>query len=191
VRRLQDPLNERFFQKELDITIGGTMKVIAIDPGQSGAFVGLDSGAMSCELMPLQENKDVDFDRVQKILSAYAKHHVFLERAHPGAMGVSGAFNYGRAFATLELAIKLSGLAVTYVEPAKWTKLMHEGISSDLKPKAKSLIAVRRLFPELIDKIPKTPRSGKLHDGVVDALLIAGYGARLLGKREVVSIDDF
>lgn len=169
------------------------MKVVAIDPGQQGAFVFLDGENFESYVMPLAPSKDVDFDAVRSILAKAPGAHVFLERAHAGAMGVTGAFNYGRAFMALEIAIKLSGLAVTYVEPAKWTKLMHEGISKDLKPKAKSLIAVQRLFPNLIEKIPKTPKSGKMHEGVVDALLIAGFGARTLGKgkHEHVSIDDF
>lgn len=169
------------------------MKVIAIDPGLTGAIIFLDGEKFETFLIPHHENKDVNFEEVQKILAKFSGAHVFLERAMPLAMGAKHAFNYGRGFMVLELAVKLSGLAVTYVEPAKWVKLMHEGISKDLKPKAKSLIAVQRLFPNLIDKIPKTPKSGKMHEGVVDALLIAGYGARTLGKgtHEHVSIDDF
>ena len=170
------------------------MKIIAIDPGLTGAIIFLDGEKFETFSMPLQENKDVDFDGVRAILGKFPGAHVMLERAMPLAMGAKHAFNYGRAFMALELAVKLSGLAVTYVEPSKWVKLMHEGISKDLKPKAKSLIAVQRLFPNLIEKIPKTPKSGKLHEGVVDALLIAGFGARTLergGSREKVSIDDF
>lgn len=169
------------------------MKVIGIDPGLTGAIVVLSGDEMETFSMPLQENKDVDFEKVRLILADIGSGHVFLERAMPLAMGAKHAFNYGRGFMALELAVKLSGLAVTYVEPAKWVKLMHEGISKDLKPKAKSLIAVQRLFPNLVAKIPKTPKSGKMHEGVVDALLIAGFGARSLGKgkHEHVSIDDF
>lgn len=183
----------RGFKKVLDTHFGGSVKVIGIDPGLTGAIVVLSGEAIETFLMPIQENKDVDFDKLRSILEGLKSGHVFLERAMPLAMGAKHAFNYGRGFMALELAVKLSGLAVTYVEPAKWVKLMHEGISKDLKPKAKSLIAVQRLFPNLIEKIPKTPKSGKLHEGVVDALLIAGFGARTLGKgtHEQVSVDDF
>jgi hypothetical protein len=58
---------------------------------------------------------------------------------------------------------------------------MHEGVSSDLKPKAKSLIAAKRLYASLYAKLPKKPKGGD-HDGYIDALLIAGYGLRRLGK---------
>lgn len=158
-------------------------KVLAIDPGQTGAFVYLDSkGYFDFELMPIIENgkdKDVDFEAVRNILKGFLDvDAIFLERAAPHAMGSKHAFNYGRGFAAIEIAVKLSEIPVVYVEPAKWTKVMHEGISNDLKPKAKSLIAVERLYKKLLPKIPRTPKSKALLDGVVDALLIAGYGLR-------------
>lgn len=155
------------------------MQILAIDPGQNGAFVLFDGEKFDFRLMPILVNKDIDFEGVQKILMSPGvdKAHVFLERAMPMAQGARHAFNYGRGFAALEIAIKLANLPVTYVEPAKWSKIMHEGISADLKPKAKSIIAVQRLFPQFIEKIPKT-KTLKYHEGVIDALLIAGYGLR-------------
>jgi hypothetical protein len=80
----------------------------------------------------------------------------------------------------LEIAVRQSGVPVVYVEPQKWTKVMHQGVSNDLKPKAKSLIALERLCPKIYPKVP-TNKNGKLHDGVVDATLIASYGIRFLG----------
>jgi hypothetical protein len=130
--------------------------------------------------MPLKvggKHKEVDFDAVRELLGNPNITHIFLERAMALAMGSSHAFNYGRNFGFLEIAIKLSGLPVTYVLPKEWMKIMHEGISDDLKPKAKSLVALERLFPKLKDQLPKKPKGG-MHDGFVDALLIAGYGLR-------------
>lgn len=167
--------------------------ILAIDPGQAGAIVFLESAKMNFHLMPLKNDgtKDIDFKAVRDILEKYPGARVLLERAHPGAMGVTGAFNYGRGFAALEIAIALSGLPVTYIEPAKWCKVMHEGIEKDLKPKAKSVIAVQRLFPALLDQIPKN-KNGKMHEGVMDALLIAGYGLRISGlEQKRLSRDDF
>lgn len=163
----------------------GKMKaVLGIDPGNSGAFVFLGAkGQFSFSPMPLVENgkdKLVNFKMVQDVLRQFQDVHVFLERAMPMAMGAKHAFNYGRSFMVLELAIKLAKNPVTYVEPNKWPKVMHDGISSDLKPKAKSIIAVERLYPNLFSKLPRS-KTGKVHDGVVDALLIAGYGQRVLG----------
>lgn len=156
-------------------------EVLAIDPGLTGAFVYLtDSGEFEFEVMPIIKNdkdKEIDFDEVSKILKHYDGAHVILERAMPMAMGAKHAFNYGRGFAALEIAIKINGSSVTYVEPQKWAKVMHDGISSDLKPKAKSVIAVNRLFKKMVKAIPAS-KNGKLHEGIVDALLLAGYGLR-------------
>ncbi len=167
--------------------------ILAIDPGQQGAFVWLDKdGFFDWASMPLKSDgtKDIDFEKLRALMNRRGSR-VLLERAHAGAMGTTGAFNYGRSFAAIEIAIQLSGFPVTYVEPAKWAKVMHEGISKDLKPKAKSTIAVERLFKNLLDQIPKN-KNGKMHEGVMDALLIAGYGLRISGlEQKALSRDDF
>lgn len=125
-------------------------------------------------------DRTIDFDGVHallyELLEKY-RFHIFLERAIPMAMGSKGAFNYGRGFAALEIAIQLLRIPVTYVEPAKWAKYMHEGLSTDLRPKAKSLMAVKRLYPKLVGALP-TNTKGTIMDGPIDALLIAGYGIR-------------
>lgn len=163
---------------------GGKL-ALGVDPGFSGAFVLTDGvGFVKTWPMPLVVipggDRTIDFDGVHELLTdIFEEHrpHVFLERAVPMAMGSKGAFNYGRGFAAIEIAIQLIGMSVTYVEPAKWAKYMHEGLSTDLRPKAKSLMAVRRLYPRLIKVLP-TNTKGNLLDGPIDALLIAGYGIR-------------
>ncbi len=132
---------------------------------------------MTFARLPITD-KEVVYESVLTILDLENPAHVFLERAIPMAMGAKHAFNYGRNFMVLELAVKHSRIPCTYVEPSKWTKVVHEGISADLKPKAKSAIAIKRLLPNL--ELPTT-RTGKLDEGVVDAVLIALYGARILG----------
>lgn len=149
--------------------------ICGIDPGKTGAIVFFDlkSKFFSFHKIPLT-NDEVDFKKVYSILKLY-DCPIYLERAIPFAMGSKGAFNYGRDFSKLEIAILLVKHSVTYVEPAKWAKVIHEGIMKDMKPKAKSIIALKRLLPKFLDKIPKN-RNGKYHDGIVDALLIAYYG---------------
>lgn len=165
----------------------GAPRVIGIDPGISGAIVVIDGKKLFKSYpMPLEKGappRSVSFqglmDVFDEIRIAHGALHIFLERAVPMAMGSKGAFSYGRGFEAIVIAIKLHRLPVTMVEPAKWTREMHEGISSDLKPKARSLIAVQRLFPTLVSLLPQKPKGG-LHDGPIDALLIAGYGLRRL-----------
>lgn len=158
--------------------------ILGIDPGNSGAFVLTDGRKLKWWNMPLKKegkNKEVHFDGVHELLwniqIEYGQVPTYLERAVPMAMGSKGAFTYGRGFAAIEIAIELLHLPVTYVEPQKWTKEMHQGISSDLKPKAKSLVALKRLYPNLVRFVP-TNTKGALMEGPIDALLIAGYGLR-------------
>jgi hypothetical protein len=65
---------------------------------------------------------------------------------------------------------------------------MHQGISKKLKPKVKSEIAVNQLYPKLVGMLPRRLRGG-MHDGFIDALLIAGYGLRSLGRTLQVSVQ--
>lgn len=163
------------------------MTIIGIDPGQTGfiCFFKMTENIPQALFapMPLKNDgtKEIHFDNFMELLLPYRSRracHVYLERAMPLAMGAKHAFNYGRGFAALELALHISGLPTTYVEPQKWSKVMHEGISKDLKPKAKSQIAVERLFPQLLGAMPKSAKGNYL-DGAVDALLIAAWGARI------------
>jgi hypothetical protein len=158
--------------------------ILGIDPGLKGAFVLFDGHAIKHWPMPVLTNgkdKEIDFNGIYNLLwSIYGDEwnlHIYLERAVAFAMGAKGAFNYGRGYAALEIAISLLQIPVTYVEPGKWTKVIHAGISADLKPKAKSLIAVKRLYPHLVDRLPRT-KKGALLDGQVDAFLIAAYGLK-------------
>jgi hypothetical protein len=160
------------------------MTIIGIDPGQTGyiCFYKIEGVEVLFAPMPLKNDgtKEINFDVFMELLTPYRSRracHVYLERAMPLAMGAKHAFNYGRGFAALELALHISGLPTTYVEPQKWSKVMHEGISKDLKPKAKSQIAVERLFPHLLGAMPKSAKGNYL-DGAIDALLIAGWGLR-------------
>lgn len=157
-------------------------KIIGIDPGHQGAIVFFDGSTLEFFKMPLiveGKKKEVDFNEVRKVLKKYPDVHILLERAYGGQMGSTGAFNYGRDFAKLEIAIMSCKNPVTYIEPSKWTKKMHEGISADLKPKVKSVRAIQRLLPKIVNKVPKN-KNGKMHEGVLDGLLIAEYGRKYL-----------
>ena len=154
-------------------------KIAAIDPGLGGALVFL-SGRLFRTFnwypMPVKKDKRVCLKSVITILRSEAPDKVFLEQALPMAMGAKHAFNYGRDFAALETAIMLLKIPCDLIRPNEWTKVMHGGTNKDLRPKVRSSIAVEKHFRFLLDKIPKTPKSKKYHDGVVDALLIAAYG---------------
>lgn len=167
------------------------VKVLGIDPGLQGAFVLTDGQALEIFPMPIvTSGKDKIilfagvFDLLSRIQKKHGQVHVYLERAIPFALGAKSAFSYGRGFETLVVAVELLKFPMTYVEPAKWTKEMHEGISADLRPKVKSGIAVKRLYPQLVASMPRK-KNGTLDEGPMDALLIAGYGLRRVGGKPV------
>lgn len=163
------------------------MTVVGIDPGNTGALVSITKNQIKTFNMPttkIGKSVEINFQGIQDLLAGELLStdvHFFVERAMPLAMGSKHAFNYGRGFAAIEIALLLAEVPVTFVEPNKWAKVMHEGISADLKAKAKSLVAVKRLYPKLVKQLPVN-RNGKLLDGAVDALLIAGYGLRILSR---------
>jgi len=94
----------------------------------------------------------------------------------PGQGNVS-MFNYGVGFGTLLGIMATLKIPHTLVHPKTWCKVMHSGTTAD-EAKARSLEAARRLYPE-VQLI--RPRCTKPDEGYVDALLIAGYGKRILG----------
>lgn len=171
--------------------------VLGVDPGVSGALVLTDGRTLKNWPMPITVNgkdKSVHFEGVSKLLRKirlwHGDVHVFLERAMPMAQGMKSAFNYGRGFEAVVIAISIHKLPVTLVEPGKWSKEMHEGVNGDLKAKAKSLIAVQRLYPKLVAALPRNTK-GNLLDGPIDALLIAGYGMRKRIQDNHVTDEDF
>lgn len=157
--------------------------ILGIDPGISGAFVWISDDGKIMEFMTMPLGPDGQPSYQELKIKLYCprpeKTSVFLERAMPMAMGSKHAFTYGMGFAAIVIALQENNYSFTMVEPRKWTKEIFQGIDSNLKPKAQALIAVDRLFPKEKEKIPVSPKAKKMHEGVVDALLIAEYGRRL------------
>jgi hypothetical protein len=152
---------------------------MGIDPGQNGGIVTIDHTRkiISKYVMPVK-NEDLDSEEVADILAEGFSLgcHVFLERVKAYGMNPGASFTFGRYFGKTELLVKLSKLPVTYIEPAKWTKEIHQGIDANIKAKAKSGIAFERLYPGT--DFRTSEKCKKPHDGLIDALLIAEYGLR-------------
>lgn len=158
---------------------------LGIDPGKEGALVLLspEGTILGKQLMPLGSDGTLDKTEIMDLFLEWCtwdEFHVFLERVIPFALNAKGALNFGRQLGMLEFIFWKYGYASTFVEAAKWSKEIHQGIDSNLKPKAKSLIAAERLFPG--QDLRATEKSKKPHEGIVDALLIAEYGRRMTKK---------
>lgn len=148
---------------------------VGIDPGKKGAFVAINGAEqiVACE-------KTVTGEELQIFCAIHKPRHVFLEKAQSmPRQGIASAFNYGCGYGELIGVLTAMAIPFTLVRPSYWTKALHVG-TADGEPKARSAEAFKRLFPNT--EAARTPR-GKLHDGIVDASLIALYGLRHIINR--------
>lgn len=155
------------------------MRIIGIDPGKTGGLVCLDEGAI-VDMIVMPDHGRVILDWLEEMRSGTM--HVFLEKAQ--AMPKNGAvsmFNYGVGYGIIQGVLIDMECGYTLVPPRTWTKVMHAG-ASGTDPKKKSLDIARRLFPGQDLRNPESKLAKKPHEGIIDALLIAEYGRRTLGK---------
>lgn len=169
---------------------------LGIDVGKSGALVAIvtsDDGGVDVHThaTPVLPDGDIDTRELYKIISDYEQHYLVhmlcIEKVHAiFGTGAGATFEFGRSAGIAEGVAAASGLPFTMVQPKTWQKEMWAGVDKIQKvgkkstdTKAMSLIAAKRLFPDVILLDKSKPRSSKVHDGIVDALLIAEYGRRL------------
>lgn len=154
------------------------MLVVGIDPGQTGAVASLDGQ----EIHEIHVMKDVYWfaDYMESLKRTDPKIMVYIERAQ--AMPKNGAvsmFRYGQHFGELLGVLSCLRIPFQTVPPITWTKAMHQTGSKSLSPKARSLQALQRIFPDIRLTDPTSERARVPHLGIIDALLIAEYGRRL------------
>ena len=156
------------------------MIILGIDPGKNGKAIVLNT----------EKNKSIsiysfDFDACN-ILDAknyitFIQHNnvdcIFLEKVmgRGGASwGATNNFNFGMIYGQILLATKMAQKPMILITPQTWQKIIHKGIPTSLGAKEKTLAAYQNLFPH--DPLPKTPRSKKTDNNLIDALMIALYG---------------
>lgn len=150
------------------------MVVIGVDPGSKGAIVILVFEGL--ETLSVGSSKEVSGANLYDLIVQEKADHVFIEKAQSmPKQGIASAFTYGTGYGGLLAAAEISKVPFTLISPRIWTLKMHLGCSGD-SPKEKSAQAFTRIFPGMGEGIKN--RNGKLHDGIVDAALIAMYGAR-------------
>ena len=178
----------------VELSKGDVMIIMGIDPGLTGGVVILnDQTVIFKSPMPIiKSSKTVSGKtKTKTLLDPVGLRELFLEwsgmvdmvmlekvHAMP-KQGISSTFTFGRVFGTLEGMLTALEYPVTMVSPQTWTKELHRGCERSLKPKDKSRLVLGRLFPGL-DLTP-TERSKMPHEGMLDALLLAEYGRRVLG----------
>lgn len=171
------------------------MVICGIDPGLKGGVGFLDgkTGAIiEHHVMPSHMGELAILLTKWRDKCGARGLFVFCERAQvmskPGAkpQGICSMFNYGVGYGQI-LGILIT-LRIPYelIPPVSWTRLMHAGLPLDLKPKAKSLLVARRIFPG--ETFLASERSRIPHDGLIDADLIAEYGRRRLNPSYIAPL---
>ncbi len=180
------------------------MKTIGIDPGKTGAIVIYDSvnRAISKFVIPLI-GKTLDLNNLAQRLKIFDRFnaHIFIEDVHAMFGSAAGAtFTFGFVCGAIQGIVCTLGIPYTLVQPKAWQKVIYQGIPEQRKPsykilkgkftgqtrkgnldtKAMSLIAAKRLFPDVV--LRKNERCNNPHSGIVDALLIMEYGRRSTDK---------
>lgn len=182
--------------------------IIGIDPGKTGGIAVIKwTGSIETHKTPIV-SKEIDWQRFAALLRDRDKPHVFLEHVHAmHGVAAKTTFEFGGAFHGAKALIAALRLPFTLVAPKVWQAVMWQGVDEIRKPpkkltkkelkakaegkkvrtpnaigardtKAMSLVAAQRLFPGVDFKI--TPQGRSACDGIVDALLIAEYGRRIL-----------
>lgn len=151
------------------------MIYVGIDPGKNGAVAILRKDEWELHVM----GDAYWFSDLMETLKKEGPLIVTLERAQsmPGNGG-KAMFSYGTHFGELLGIMVALQVPFQTVPPLVWTKALHETTKETMGPKARSLQAVRRLFPSLRLTDPKSDRAKVPHDGIVDAVLICEYGKR-------------
>ena len=174
----------------------------AFDPGKNGGLAILnEKGDIVFTATIPKIGKEIDLNALFKLVTNIKNfgetHHVVLERVHSiFGVGAASNFTFGQVNGYIEAMIVAAGLKYTKTNPKDWQKVAWEGIDipvvsvpkyktikgkkievgvrMKVQTKEASALAAKRLFPNW--NFLATERSSKMHDGLVDAALIAYYG---------------
>lgn len=166
------------------------MQFLGIDNGLSGAIAVLnpDGSVRHTQVMPTSKaGKGREFDPYlfTDLLMRHSHATVVLERPTKHAAGILSLCSTWCCYGGIRACVTVSGMRVHEVStPRTWQKAfwtvpkMPKGQKFDTK--AAALKVARQLWPR--ETFLATPRCTTPHGGIVDALLIAEYGRRTLGR---------
>lgn len=155
---------------------------LGVDPGRKGAFVLIDGNQtiIAIEDMPLEQGAitaHAIYSVYKKLITPEIKPFTVIEKPHSrptDAHNAIATYHYESGILNLAEAFRVP---ILWVQPAIWTKHMHEGFPRNLSAKQRSYRCFRSLFPQAHDS-EDFMRNGRYHDGRIDALLIAEYARR-------------
>jgi crossover junction endodeoxyribonuclease RuvC len=160
--------------------------ILGIDPGLNGGLAVIDEGGIILHYskMPIKHTsvgvgkkkknrRMIDVTGIAAVLAEFEPTNIFIERAsaRPG-QGVVSMFTFGMGYGMiLGLCMAIEGAVNTdIVTPQKWQGVVVTGLDHIEDTKVRALAKLQELYPEI----------DTTHDGIVDAILIAEYGRRML-----------
>lgn len=152
------------------------MLIFGVDPGQKGAVVAMDKNTLEVvDKWPMDRVIDAVTEARMRAIDTGVM--IIIEAAQPmPKQGVVSVFTYGKGYGKLIGWFEALGLPYQEVKSSVWTKELFKGIPSHLEKKERNREAFRRLYPELFKEV--AGRTGKPHEGIMDACLIARWGCR-------------
>lgn len=153
--------------------------IIGIDPGKTGAITIIKGDEIETLVMPIIDT-EIDTRAISDLFLEIRSEiqMVFLEDIFslPKCSG-SSMLSFGRSHGKIEGVLVALRIPYQLIRAASWQKVMFAGVTgTDTKNKA--LKVASKLFPQV--ELKATSRSKVAHSGIVDGLLIAEYGRRML-----------
>lgn len=188
---------------------------VGVDIGLDGAFFIMDNGDYRWYVMPTKTEitgkkkvRKLDLPKLSSLFNMYIhsstnEHRIMVIEEPHAIFGASKSsmFKMARELGNTEgMAIHDRTYPVHMTPPKEWQK--HIWIEDDIvlvpsksgktmvkDTKATSLNAFIRLFPELAPPVygmnEEEGRKRKVHDGIVDAALMAKYGEMIINKHRI------
>lgn len=145
------------------------MLIAGVDPGSKGA-IAVINGAFEIQDL-IFSAKPTDIRDIWKKYRGY-DFFVFIEEVHAiFGSSAKSTFGFGRNFGSIMGALEALNIGYDFVPPKTWQYKYHKKHMKIKDPKERSLKAATALYPKVSFR-----HNERLHDGIVDALLIATYG---------------
>lgn len=150
------------------------MKILAVDPGISGAVVRLDWP--SGELVARRDFKTLrDVGAAVAYFARECDYHVIEQVGAMPGQGVTSMFSFGRSTGVALGAGYASGIDWIEIAPARWQNYFRQLLRIDPKAEFESRAVAQQMFPQF----PELFRRVKDH-GTSDAALLAMFAAQEL-----------
>lgn len=164
------------------------MIFVGIDPGKNGCLAAYNpiTHAVHYSFLVFDKNNTLDQRQLRSVLDTFNDSMVFMEKLRGRAgLGATQTFNMGYLYGQVYSVV--ANYSHRLVPAQTWQKSIHAAIKPTLSAKERSQAAYRQLFPK--GGLPETKR-GLVENNLLDAFLIAIYGALEVGKQGYVTINS-